>query len=132
VGLKFGSLAEFRAGIFYWKARIKLNRLCAQLQKLSPGLELFDLEALHLGNFRMATNLLMSWKGTFEHQAFGTAHDRTESMSFGPAMILIWGVLADVDEFHGHNSGKVRESLVEWVSTLEKSRHRKCQSATNG
>lgn len=119
VGLKFESLSEFRAGIFYWKARITLNRLCARLQRLSPSLELFDLEALKLENFRMATNLLMGWKSTFERLAFGTAHAGTESMSFALAVVAVWGVLTDVDEFHGHSSDKVRESVVEWYRLLE-------------
>jgi hypothetical protein len=74
VGLKFGSLAEFEAGAYYWQTIIILNRLCAQVQKLFPkyGYKTFDLATINEENCRLAKNLLMSWESAFDMGSFGT------------------------------------------------------------
>ena len=116
-GLKFRALAEFKAGVFYWEARITLHRLCFYLQRLSPRWTSIDKKALEVENCRMATNLLMSWESTFG--AFGTSQGGAGTMSFATAMIAVWGVLTDLDDFHGQSSNKVRECVLEWCQVLQ-------------
>ena len=40
-------------------------------------------------------------------------------MIFSVAMIAIWGVLLDTDEFNGHSSEKVRAWVLERFQTLQ-------------
>lgn len=119
-GLKFGSFAEFEAGIYYWQETIFLNRLCARLHNLFPRQMNFDIDAINAENCRFARNLLMSWETAFEENSFGTKRGAAGATICSIAMIAIWGVLSDVRQFNGQPAGNVRQKLLEMIQILMK------------
>ena len=121
IGLKFETLAEFQAAVFYWESRITLNRLCIHLQKLFPKLHLVEVDLLTQENCRMAKNLLMILESTFDRKAFGINRGGVGTCSFAMAITSVWGVLMDVKRFNGHSSEKIRESVLEWCQIFRHS-----------
>lgn len=118
VGLKFGSFAEFEAGIYYWQETVFLNRLCARLQKLFPRQMALDLDAINTENSRFGKNLLMSWESAFDEESFGTTRGAAGATICSIAMIAIWGVLTDVSEFNGQPSERMRKKVLDKIQIL--------------
>lgn len=120
ITMRFGSLIEFEAAVFYWQARILLNRLLSALQQLCPEQRYFDEDKINAENCRLAKNLLMSWESVLDFGLYGMEQGGAGTMAFFAAMIAIWGVLGDVDTFQGRSCEVVAAWVLQRMQILRK------------